>query len=199
MSTLYPPVPTRDEEDEATAYAAAVLRAAGVPRAQLATESMVATPRRMIKALRELCSGYHDDVVAILSTTFPTDGYRGIVAVPKIRFASMCEHHVLPFVGTVGVAYIPRERIVGLSKLPRIVRAFSRRLQVQERMTVEIAEAIEAVLKPDGVAVVARAEHTCKCLRGIESSGDMVTSEMRGRFREDATARDEVLRLLGEG
>lgn len=168
-----------------------------IPHEQLASESMARTPYRMAKALSELCCGYAEDTREILSTTFPCDGYRGIVAVPRIRFSSLCEHHVLPFTGTCSVAYIPGDRIVGLSKIPRVVRAVSRRLQVQERLTVEIADAMQA-LNPEAVAVIVRAEHTCKCLRGIESQGEMVTSEVRGKFRHEAAARDEVLRLCGE-
>jgi GTP cyclohydrolase I len=119
--------------------------------------------------------------------------------VRDIAFSSLCEHHVLPFTGKVSVAYLPGERIIGLSKIPRIVRALSRRLQVQERLTDQIGHSLQDMIKPRGVAVIAKGVHTCMCLRGAEASGEMVTSCMLGVFRDKPEARNEVLRLLEGG
>jgi GTP cyclohydrolase I len=154
------------------------------------------TPARMARALDELLGGYLD---APTLRTFPLAGDPGIVVVRDIPFASMCEHHVLPFAGTATVAYLPNMSIVGLSKIPRLVRALSRRLQTQERLGMQIADALESAtnLGPLGVAVVLRARHSCMGLRGAECPGEMQTSCMRGVFRRDSTARAEVLALMG--
>lgn len=155
------------------------------------------TPRRMLEALRELTSGYAVTDFAKLLKTFPAPNDPGVVMVRDISFASLCEHHVLPFSGTVNVAYIPRARIVGLSKIPRLVRAVTRRLQVQERIGQQIADALDTHLSPFGVMVVTRARHTYMALRGVESPGEMVTSCVRGEFATNASARAEALSLLG--
>lgn len=164
-------------------------------------EGIEKTPARMVKALRELTSGYEagdsPTMVSIL-TTFKGEG-DGIVVVRDLPFASLCEHHVLPFTGTVSVAYLPSDRIVGLSKIPRVVRKVTRRLQVQERIGNMIADTLELGLSPLGIAVLVRATHTCMCLRGIESHGEMVTSHVRGVFKDQAEARAEVLRLFESG
>lgn len=154
------------------------------------------TPARMLRAFRELVSGYTYDPKV---RTFATDGCDQIIAVRSIPFASLCAHHVLPFTGLVDVAYLPNEKIIGLSKVPRIVRQFSRRLQVQERLTEEIADALIMHVEPRGVAVLVQATHTCMTLRGVEGDGRMVTSVMRGFFRDDDKARVEVMQLLGWG
>ena len=161
-------------------------------------EGLVETPRRFINALAEMTEGYAQDPVAILSKTFEGDGYDEIIAVRAIPFSSLCEHHVLPFTGTVDVAYLPGPggRIVGLSKIPRAVAAITKRLQVQERATSEIASAIEKALNPLGVAVVMRGSHACMKLRGVQSDGEMHTSVMRGVFRDQPQARAEVMRLF---
>lgn len=157
-------------------------------------EDLVRTPERMTKALREMTSGYRVDIKALM-TTFASEG-DALVAVRDIPFASLCEHHVLPFAGTVSVAYIPHKRIIGLSKIPRLVHAFARRLQVQERLGVQVADALVEHLSPLGVAVIIRGEHSCMRLRGVESTGEMVTSTMRGVFKESQNARTEVMGLL---
>jgi len=160
----------------------------------LGREGMASTPERMAKALRELTSGYGVDVSRLL-TTFPADGADEAIVIRDVPFSSLCEHHILPFRGVVSVAYLPTDRIVGLSKVPRIIRALSRRLQVQERLTMQIADALEP-LKPRGVAVLVRGVHECAELRGVETRAEMVTSVMRGAFKDDARARAEVLALF---
>lgn len=157
------------------------------------------TPARMAKALRELTEGYATTDLGALLKSFPAPADPGVVCVRGVTFASLCEHHVLPFTGSVSVAYIPRKRIVGLSKIPRLVRAVTRRLQVQERIGAMVADTMADALKPLGVMVIVRARHTCMGLRGIESPGEMVTSCVRGVFARDAAARAEALALIGGG
>lgn len=164
---------------------------------ELEREGLLDTPARLTKALRQMTSGYSADIDKMM-TTFPSEG-DAVVCVRDIPFASLCEHHVLPFSGFVSVAYIPGERIVGLSKIPRLVHAYARRLQVQERLGTQIAEELTKRLNPAGVAVVIRGAHSCMRLRGVESAGDMVTSTMRGVFMDEAEARAEVMRLFNLG
>lgn len=157
-------------------------------------EGLAATPARAARAWRELTVGYAEDVSL---TTFDADGYDEIVAVTGIPFWSLCEHHLLPFHGTVDVAYLPGARILGLSKFPRLVHKYSRRLQVQERLGVELADAIEAGVGPRGVMVRISAEHMCMAMRGVRVAGSRtVTSVVRGRFREHPPARAEALGML---
>jgi len=165
------------------------------------------TPARVVKALREICSGYQTDVEELVKT-FPNgddDGapeaakYNGIVLLRDIDYYSMCEHHMLPFFGKAHIAYIPGEdgRVIGVSKLARIVDAFARRLQVQERMTAQIADALERLLKPKGVLVVVEGQHLCMLMRGVRKANSvMVTSEVRGLFLQRLKAKEEVLQLL---
>jgi GTP cyclohydrolase IA len=161
-------------------------------------EGLKETPARVIKALRELTKGNEDDPVKILEATFHPEGYDEIIALSNIPFYSLCEHHLLPFFGSASVAYLPNSRIVGLSKLARIVNCFSRRIQVQERLTVQIADAIEKNLGAPAVAVIIKAQHLCMTARGVSKPGaEMTTSVMRGHFREKPEARAEVLRILG--
>lgn len=158
------------------------------------------TPERMVRALTEMTSGYYDDWGEILKAQFDAGDYDQIVAVAGIRFWSLCEHHVLPFNGTAAVAYLPAEGgpVVGLSKIPRLVQMFARRLQTQERMTQQIAKAMEAGLKPRGVLVMVRAQHACMAARGVgQPDAWMVTSAVSGAFRDSQAARDEALRALG--
>lgn len=158
-------------------------------------EGMRKTPARFLKALRELTDGYSVEDPADLLTLFDADGYDQIVVVRDIPFVSLCEHHVLPFTGHVHVAYLPGKHIIGLSKIPRVVRAVSRRLQVQERIGQDIATALQRA-EPLGVAVLIEGHHTCMSLRGVESQGEMVTSVMEGAFRDKSEARAEVMDLL---
>jgi GTP cyclohydrolase IA len=160
-------------------------------------EGLKQTPMRSSKALQFLTSGYQTDVEQIVNGALFTVKYDEMVIVKDIEFFSLCEHHMLPFFGKVHVAYIPRERVIGLSKIPRIVDMFARRLQVQERLTQEIAETIQKVVNPRGVAVVADAQHFCMMMRGVEKQhSGTVTSSMLGAFRERKETRDEFLSLI---
>lgn len=160
-------------------------------------EGLVETPDRAGRAWAELTAGYTVDIAALLKT-FDSDGYDEMIAVGPVGFASLCEHHLLPFVGVAYVVYIPDGRVVGLSKIPRLVDAFSHRLQIQERLTVQIADAFEAHLSPVGVLVVVDAEHTCASLRGVKKEQmRMVTSAVRGALRDKPAARAEALALIG--
>lgn len=156
------------------------------------------TPERWVRAMREMTKGYHEDPAKILATTFEGDGYDQLVLLRDIPFASLCEHHVLPFTGKAHVGYVPTARVVGLSKLARVVNVFACRFQIQERMTKQIADAIEGALHPLALGVMVEAAHTCMSLRGVTKTGSvMVTSDLRGRFREDAAARAEFFTLIG--
>ena len=163
-------------------------------------EGLAKTPDRVAKALRFLTSGYGQDVDAVINDALFTVDYSEMVIVKDIDFYSLCEHHLLPFFGRCHVAYIPRNKVIGLSKLPRLVEVFSRRLQVQERLTSQIAETIAAKVDPLGVAVVVEATHLCMLMRGVEKQNSTaLTSAMRGVFRTDARTRMEFLDLLGRG
>lgn len=152
------------------------------------------TPARMVKALKEMTSGYLDSPAEILGTVFKEE-YDEMVVVQDIQFHSLCEHHMLPFTGSCDIGYIPAGRIVGLSKLPRLVQCFAKRLQVQERMTSQIAAALEEHLEPLGVGVVVRARHLCCEARGARSRNLMTTSDLRGALKTRPEARGEFLAL----
>ncbi len=155
------------------------------------------TPKRVEKAMRFMTKGYEQDLKSILNgALFPIE-YEQMVIVKDIDFFSMCEHHMLPFFGRVHVGYIPNKHVVGLSKIPRVVDMFSRRLQVQERLTVQIAEALQTTLKPHGVGVVVEARHLCMMMRGVEKQNTLaLTSEMLGDFRTQPQTRTEFLKLI---
>ena len=154
------------------------------------------TPFRFIKAMGEHMAGYSENPALHLEKTFDVD-HNDLVLVKDIPFNSLCEHHLAPFVGKVHIAYIPNKKITGLSKFGRVVEGFAKRLQVQERLTQQIADAIEEVLEPQAVAVIIEAEHTCMSGRGIKKHGaSTVTSTMRGLFKENAPARGELLQLI---
>ncbi len=173
---------------------AALLRALG---RDTEDESIRDTPDRVARAWTELLAGYGQRAEEVLATTFGAGEYDQIVALRDIPFFSTCEHHLLPFHGTADVAYVPNGRVVGLSKLARLVDMHARRLQLQERMTRDVASDLERVLGASAVAVVVRAQHLCMCARGVGKSGaSMVTSDVRGAFREEASARAEVFALL---
>ncbi len=160
-------------------------------------EGLARTPDRVAKALRFLTSGYEADLDSVVNDALFTVDYSEMVIVRDIDFYSLCEHHLLPFFGKCHVAYLPRARVVGLSKIPRIVEMFSRRLQVQERLTNQIAETLSDVLDPIGVGVVVEATHLCMLMRGVEKQNSFaVTSAMLGGFRSDARTRMEFLQLL---
>lgn len=158
------------------------------------------TPSRVARAFSEFFRGYAEDPEAILQKTFEEiEGYDEMIVLRGIRFESHCEHHMAPIIGRAWVAYIPRGRVVGISKLARVVDAFAKRLQIQEKMTAQIANAIQTVLDPEGVAVVIKAEHFCMTTRGVHKPGtDMVTSRMLGVFRDNAITRQEFLAIVTE-
>ena len=162
-------------------------------------EGLRDTPQRVARAWKEYCAGYHDDPAAHLSRVFEeVGGYDEIVLLKDIPFQSHCEHHMAPIIGKAHIAYLPGDFVVGISKLARVLHAYARRLQVQERLTAEVADAIWLHLKPVGVAVVIEASHACMTARGVGTPGvAMVTSRMMGVFREDERSRKEVLALMG--
>src|SRR6266849_6409009 len=163
-------------------------------------EGLVGTPDRVIRAYEEFFSGYDEDPVALLQRTFEeTDGYDEIVMLKDIRFESHCEHHIAPIIGKVHIAYLPSNRVVGISKLARLVEVYAKRLQIQEKMTAQIANTLDEVLQPKGVAVVIEAAHQCMTTRGVHKPGvSMVTSRMLGAFRTDPSTRREFLAIIGQ-
>jgi GTP cyclohydrolase I len=163
-------------------------------------EGLVRTPERVEQALRYLTSGYHRNVDEILNDALFVEEYDEMVVVKDIDLASLCEHHLLPFIGKAHVAYMPHKKIVGLSKIPRLVEMFSRRLQVQERLTTQIANTLNDVLQPRGVAVVIEAVHLCMLMRGVEKQNSKaVTSAMLGAFRDRPETRAEFMELIKAG
>lgn len=160
-------------------------------------EGLLKTPNRVARMYDELLSGYRTDPAKLINSALFDVDYSDMVIVRDIEFSSLCEHHMLPFIGRVHVAYIPRRKVIGLSKIPRIVDMFARRLQVQERMTRQIAEFINEVLDPMGVAVVAEGVHMCSLMRGVKKAeSSMTTSAMLGTFRENSTTRGEFMEHL---
>ncbi len=164
-------------------------------------EGLIDTPKRVATAYQDWFSGYREDPVKYLRRTFEeVDGYDELIVLRDITFESHCEHHMAPIIGHAHVGYLPRNKVVGISKLARVVEAFARRFQVQEKMTAQIAHCIEDVLAPKGVGVVIEASHQCMTTRGIHKSGvTMVTSQMLGAFRKDARTRSEFLQMIGNG
>ncbi len=160
-------------------------------------EGLSRTPARVEKAMRFLVKGYKDDPEALLRKALFTVGYDEMVIVKDIEMFSLCEHHLLPFFGKVHVAYIPNGKVIGLSKIPRLIEIFSRRLQIQERLTTQIAEAIQNAITPQGVGVVIEARHLCMMMRGVEKQhSSAVTSSMLGCFRNEVETRTEFLSLI---
>jgi GTP cyclohydrolase I len=163
-------------------------------------EGLVKTPERVAKALKFMTKGYAEDPIAILRSAMFTVDNQEIVLVRDIDFASMCEHHMLPFMGKAHVAYIPNGKVVGLSKLARVVDTFARRLQVQERLTTQVAEALQEAIEPTGVAVVMEATHLCMVVRGVQKPNAItVTSAMLGEFRDNPMTRAELMQLVHNG
>jgi GTP cyclohydrolase IA len=187
------PRPSRAEAEEAVRT---LIRWAGDDPER---EGLLGTPDRIVRAYQEFFSGYDEDPVALLSRTFEqTDGYDEIVVLKDIRFESHCEHHIAPIIGKVHVAYLPNNRVVGISKLARLVDVYAKRLQIQEKMTSQIANTLDEVLQPKGVAVIIEAAHQCMTTRGVHKPGvTMVTSRMLGAFRDDPSSRREVLAMIG--
>jgi GTP cyclohydrolase I len=160
-------------------------------------EGLVDTPKRMVKALKFLTQGYQQSLDELLNGAVFTENTNEMVLVRDIDIFSSCEHHILPIIGRVHVAYIPNGKVIGLSKIARICEMYGRRLQVQERLTAQIADALEGLLKPQGVAVVVEATHMCMVMRGVQKPGSWtVTSAMRGAFSEDARTRQEFMSLV---
>ncbi|WP_439552502.1 GTP cyclohydrolase I FolE [Falsiroseomonas sp.] len=162
-------------------------------------EGLVDTPARVARAYEEFFGGYEIDPVELLARSFEeTDGYDEMVVLRDIRLESHCEHHLVPIIGRAHIAYIPDGRVVGISKLARVLEAYAKRLQIQEKLTAQVANTIETVLKPKGVAVVIEAQHQCMTTRGIHKPGvSMVTSRMLGAFRDDPSTRREFLAMIG--
>ncbi|MGG5817718.1 GTP cyclohydrolase I FolE [Falsiroseomonas sp. HW251] len=187
------PRPTRQDAEDAIRT---LLRWAGDDPAR---EGLQDTPSRVARAYREWFCGYEEDPVEILARSFEeTDGYDEMVVLRDIRLESTCEHHMAPILGKVHVAYLPNGRVVGISKLARVVDAYAKRLQIQEKMTAQIANSIQDVLQPKGVAVVVEAAHQCMTTRGVHKPGvTMVTSRMLGAFRDDPSTRREFLAMIG--
>ena len=188
-----PRKPTRKQAEQA--IETLLLWAGEDPR----REGLVDTPKRVAEAYRDWFSGYKEDPVRFLKRTFEeVEGYDEMIVLRDIEFESHCEHHMAPIIGKAHVGYLPRNKVVGISKLARVVEAFARRFQVQEKMTAQIANCIEDVLNPKGVGIVIEAVHQCMTTRGIHKAGvSMVTSQMLGSFREDARTRAEFLRMIG--
>jgi GTP cyclohydrolase I len=198
--TTHRPSPARSVDrpsrEEAEAAVRTLLRWAGDDPER---EGLVGTPDRVVRSYQEFFAGYELDPVSILERTFEeTDGYDEIVLLRDIRMESYCEHHMVPIIGRAHVAYLPHRRVVGISKLARVVEAYAKRLQIQEKLTAQIANTIQEVLQPRGVAVVIEAAHQCMTTRGIHKPGvTMVTSRMLGAFRDDPTTRREFLAMIG--
>ena len=162
---------------------------------------LLETPKRVVRAYEDWFSGYNDDPKEVLSKTFDElEGYDEIIMLRDIRIESHCEHHIAPFIGSAHVAYLPNKRVVGISKLARITRIYMKRMQIQEKLTAQIANCIQDVLKPKGVAVVVEAQHQCMTTRGIGTPGiSMVTSQLLGKFRTDSSTRREFYSMIDQG
>ncbi|MCW3473390.1 GTP cyclohydrolase I FolE [Limobrevibacterium gyesilva] len=196
LTPAAPAASTRPTREEAEAAVRTLLLWAGDDPDR---EGLLGTPDRVVRSYEEFFAGYQVDPVALLERTFEeTDGYDEIVLLRDIRLESYCEHHVVPIIGRAHVAYLPHRRVVGISKLARVVDAYAKRLQIQEKLTAQIANTINEVLQPRGVAVILEAQHQCMTTRGIHKPGvSMVTSRMLGAFRDDATTRRELLAMVG--
>ncbi len=186
--------PTREEAEQAVRT---LIRWAGDDPDR---EGLLDTPARVVRSYDEFFAGYAIDPASLLATTFSeVDGYDEMVVLKDIRFESYCEHHMVPIIGKAHVAYLPNQHVVGLSKLARLVDAYAKRLQIQEKMTVQIADTLNATLQPKGVAVILEAAHQCMSTRGVHKAGStMVTSRMLGAFRDDASTRREFLAIIGQ-
>jgi GTP cyclohydrolase I len=189
--TAKPPVPEDVQEAILT-----LIRWAGDDPTR---EGLLDTPSRVARAWKEYCLGYEEEPGHYLSRTFEeVGGYNELILLKEIPFQSHCEHHMAPIIGTASIAYLPTDRVVGISKLARVLNGFARRLQVQERLTAEVAQCIWDHLRPQGVAVVICASHSCMTARGVRTPGvRMMTSRMMGAFLDDSRSREEVLKLMG--
>ena len=188
--------PVRPSREEAEDAVRVLLRWAGDDPTR---EGLLDTPARVARAYEEFFAGYQTDPREILSRTFAeVDGYDEMIVLKDIRFESYCEHHMVPIIGRAHVAYLPEHRVVGISKLARLVDAFAKRLQIQEKMTAQIADTLNEILQPKGVGVILEAAHQCMSTRGVHKAGvAMVTSRMLGTFRTDPSTRREFLAIVG--
>jgi GTP cyclohydrolase I len=188
----------RPTEDEARAAVRTLIEWAGDDPDR---EGLLDTPKRVVKSYKELFSGYETDPREYLERTFDeVGGYDELVVLKDIRVVSFCEHHMLPFLGKAHVGYLPRNRVVGISKLARVVHGFARRLQIQEKLTAEIAGAIQDILDPKGVGVVIVSEHSCMTMRGVNTPGSrLTTSHLLGEVRDDPRTRQEFFELVRNG
>ena len=187
--------PAGPTEQEAAEAVRTLIRWAGDDPAR---EGLRDTPMRVVRSYREFFAGYGQDPNAILARTFSeVDGYDEMIVMNDIRFESHCEHHMVPIIGKAHIGYLPDRRVVGISKLARLVEIYAKRLQIQEKMTVQIADSLQGVLQPKGVAVVIEASHQCMTTRGVHKRGvSMITSKMLGSFRTDARTRAEFLTFI---
>ncbi|CAB3774649.1 GTP cyclohydrolase I FolE [Paraburkholderia humisilvae] len=198
-NSLIKPIPfggSRPTQEEAEDAVRVLLRWAGDDPHR---EGLIDTPARVVRSYKEFFAGYAVDPAEILARTFSdVDGYDEMIVLKDIRFESYCEHHIVPIIGRAHVAYLPEHRVVGISKLARLVDAFAKRLQIQEKMTVQIADTLNQTLQPKGVGVILEASHQCMSTRGVHKAGvDMVTSRMLGMFRTDPATRREFLSIVG--
>ena len=184
--------PTLEEAEEAVKT---LIKWAGDDPAR---EGLVGTPNRVVRSYLEFFAGYNEDPVLILERTFEeTDGYDEMVILKDIRFESHCEHHMVPIIGKAHIAYLPKKRVVGISKLARVLEVYAKRLQIQEKLTAQVANTIQEVLDPMGVAVVIEAAHQCMTTRGVKKPGvNMITSRMLGEFRNNSETRQEFLAMI---
>lgn len=186
----------RPDLNDIASHMQAVLSALGEDPTR---EGLLKTPERSARAFRDLTKGYRTDISTIVNGALFDVNYDEVVIVRDIEFYSLCEHHLLPFFGKIHVAYLPDQKVIGLSKIPRIVDVFARRFQIQERMTQEIAETIQDLVKPKGVGVVCEARHFCMMMRGVEKQhSGTTTSAMLGEFRNNRETRHELLSLIGQ-
>ena len=188
----------RPSQEEAEAAVRTLLRWAGDDPDR---EGLLGTPDRVVRAYREWFSGYWEDPAEILLRTFEeVEGYDEIIVLKDIRFESYCEHHMAPIIGVAHIGYLPNRRVVGISKLARVLEVFAKRFQIQEKMTSQVAQTIQQVLEPRGVGVIINAAHQCMTTRGVHKPGvTMLTSKMLGAFREDPKTRKEFMSLVGTG
>ncbi len=191
-----PGISDRPTRAEAEAAVHTLIRWAGDDPTR---EGLLGTPERVVRSYEEFFTGYREDPAEILQRTFEeTEGYDEMIVLRDIRLESHCEHHMVPIIGKIHVAYLPANRVVGISKLARVVEVYAKRLQIQEKLTVQIANTLHSVLQPRGVAVVIEAAHQCMTTRGVHKAGvTMVTSHMLGAFRDDPMTRREFLAMIG--